>query len=113
MEQPFLELDNGQIGLRLASDGSRLEITPAGGRRWERDNFIIANYGGLRLELLRWSKVRTSLTDGEIRIQISDTVWYARFPGHGYLKPDPPPPIRFSFRIRLMHSAATAFQIPA
>lgn len=25
MEQPFLELDNGRIHLRLASDGSRLE----------------------------------------------------------------------------------------
>ena len=101
MEQPFLELDNGQIGLRLASDGSRLEITPAGGRRWERDNFIIADYGGLRLELLPWSKVQTSLSGGEIKIEISDTVWYARFPGHSYRKPDPPPPIRFSFRIRL------------
>ena len=101
MEQPFLELNNGQIDLRLASDGSRLEIISARGGRWERDNFIIADYGGLRLELLRWSKVHTSLSDGEIKIRISDTVWYARFPGHGYLKPDPPPPISFSFRIRL------------
>ena len=37
MEQPFLELDNGQIDLRLASDGSRLEITPASGLRREWD----------------------------------------------------------------------------
>jgi len=101
MEQPFLELDNGRIHLRLASDGSRLEITSANGGRWERENFIIANYGGLQFELTSRSKVQTSLSGGEIKIDISETIWYARFPEHGYLKPDPAPPIRFSFRLGL------------
>jgi len=102
MERPFLELNNGKINLRLASDGSRLEITSAGGLRWERENLITVIYGdGVRLNLLPWSKVKATLADGEIRLDVTDTVWYARFPGHGYLKPVPPPPVTFSFRIGL------------
>ena len=39
-QQQFLELDNGKINLRLAADGSRLEITSAGGLLWEMENLI-------------------------------------------------------------------------
>ena len=100
MPQNILELDNGLLNLRAAADGSFLEINSPRGT-WKRENFIIVVYGGaVRLEPLRSGKVRMEKSDGEIRIRISDTVWYARFPGHSYLKPDPPPPIRFSFRIR-------------
>ena len=101
-QRQFLELDNGKLNLRLAPDGSRIEIRTPWGGLWERENYITALYGGQRLlELLPWSKVKTALAGDEIRIDITDTVWYGRFLGHGYLKPDPAPPITFSFRLKL------------
>ena len=98
----FLELDNGKLNLRLAPDGSKIEIRTPWGGLWERENYITVLYGGIiRLELLPWSKVKTTLKDGVIRLDVTDTVWYGRFPGHGYLKPNPAPPMTFSFRIAL------------
>ncbi|MBQ7392794.1 MAG: hypothetical protein IJV89_00385, partial [Lentisphaeria bacterium] len=59
-------------------------------------------YGGdICLDVVRCGKVAMEKTGDEIFFQISDIVWMARFPGHGYLKPDPAPPVKLTFRIAL------------
>ena len=95
------EIDNGILNVRLSGDGSTLRIQGKNGS-WESENFIRAVYGNLvRLDLLKYGRAEITKQDGALRIHIGDVVWYARFPGHGYLKPDPAPEISFDFRIEL------------
>ena len=98
----FIELDNGILTLRISEDASLLRITGEHGSR-EFADYIRADYGGgwVPLNLLEFGESRVSKEDAAVRIDIENIVWYARFPGHGYLKPDPAPRIGFSFRIAL------------
>lgn len=95
------EIDNGILNIRLSDDGLKLRISSRHGF-WESDNFIRAVYGKeVPLELLKFGKTHVSKENGALRLHIDDVVWYARFPGHGYLKPEPAPDITFDFRIEL------------
>ena len=95
------EIDNGILNVRLSGDGSTLHIQGKNGS-WESENFIRAVYGNLvRLELLKYGRAKVAKENGTLKIHIGEVVWYARFPGHGYLKPVPAPEITFDFRIEL------------
>ena len=95
------EIDNGILNIRLSDDGLKLRISSRHGF-WESDNFIRAVYGKeVPLELLKFGKTHVSKENGALRLHIDDVVWYARFLGHGYLKPEPAPDITFDFRIEL------------
>ncbi len=101
MCEKFFELDNGTVRFRIASDASRAEaFSPYG--NWESTDLVTMIYGNaIRLDAVRCGKVTMEQKGTEICFQITDLVWMARFPGHGYLKPDPAPSITLSFRIFL------------
>ena len=105
----FIELDNGILTLRISEDASLLRITGEHGSR-EFADYIRADYGGgwVPLNLLEFGESRVSKEDAAVRIDIENIVWYARFPGHGYLKPDPAPRIGFSFRSKCALTSLTA-----
>lgn len=101
MENKFFELDNGKLHLKIASDATSLTLkSPCG--VWESTDLVWFFYGNaITLDAVRCGTVTMTKENDEIRFRIDDLVWMARFPGHGYLKPDPAPPITFGFRIRL------------
>ena len=101
MCEKIFELDNGSVKFRIASDASWAEaVTPHGS--WKSTDLVTMIYGNaIRLDVVRCGKVSMEQKDNVIRFQITDLVWMARFPGHGYLKPDPAPPVTLGFRIAL------------
>ena len=101
MNTETFQLSNGILDLVISSDGSYLQIKgPAGS--WECRELVTFVYGAaVRLDAVRCGRVTMEQNENEIRFRISDLVWMARFPGHGYLKPDPAPEMSFAFRIRL------------
>jgi hypothetical protein len=101
MDKKFFELDNGTVNFRIAADASSASLTAPGGS-WQSTDLVTMVYGNaIRLDAVRCGKVTMTEQEGEIRFQITDLVWMARFPGHGYLKPDPAPPMTLGFRIYL------------
>lgn len=101
MENKIFELDNGKLHLAVTADACEMKITYPGGV-WENRNLVSFVYGNsIRLDAVRCGVVTMEKKDDEIRFVIDKLVWMARFPGHGYLKPDPAPEMRFAFRVRL------------
>ena len=103
MNCEFVELDNGQLNVRSAADGSRLEIKSRYGS-WSSEAYISMKYGSFwypSLDPLHWGKTEVVKDGNGLLITIKDMIWYARFPGHGFLKPVPAPEMIFSFRIDL------------
>ena len=97
----WLELDNGIQHLAVRTDGTMLRLQSAG-RTVELNKLCSILYGGeLRLDPVMCGKTTVIRKNSEIVIQIKDIVWYARFPGHGYLKPEPPPPFVLTLRVAL------------
>ena len=102
MTTEIFELDNGKLHLTIAADAQWMKIDSSCGS-WESHDLVTFLYGGgcIALDAVRCGKVSMEKNAGEICFSISDLVWMARFPGHGYLKPDPAPEVAFSFRIAL------------
>ncbi len=97
----MFELDNGLIHVSMTDDGGRLCVRGPGGC-YEAEDYLFARYGGfMPLDLPRFGRPVITVSGQELRLEIRDLVWYARWPGHGYIKPVPAPDIRFVFRIRL------------
>ena len=101
MKEPFFELNNGVLTFRIAADATIAELQSPWGT-WESHDLVSMVYGkAIRLDAVRCGKVFMEKSGDGIHIRISDLVWMARFPGHGYCKPDPAPPMELAFRIRL------------
>lgn len=98
----LLKLDDGTICVQIPEDGSRLTIQ-APGFVYDEACYVSLNYGNcINLELSGATAGTNVQLDGnEICIRMEKLLWYARFPEHGYRKPDPGPDIRLTFRIRL------------
>ena len=97
----MFEIDNGKINLRLSDDARHLEIR-SGNLCYENDSFIQAVYGmSIALDLAAYGECQIVKRDNALTIGIDHVVWYARFPGHGYIKPEPSPEIKYTFKIAL------------
>jgi hypothetical protein len=101
MNKEIFELDNGKLHLTISADAQWMKVEgPCGS--WESRDLVTFIYGAsIRLDAVRCGKVLMEKKENEIRFSVSQLVWMARFPGHGYLKPDPAPAISLSFRIAL------------
>ena len=98
----LLKLDNGKVCVQIPEDGSRLTVRGPG-FAYDAAGYVSLNYGGcINLELSAESAALDVRQEGnEIRIRMEKLLWYARFPEHGYRKPNPGPDIRLTFRIRM------------
>jgi hypothetical protein len=102
----LLHLENKHLQISAEEDGS-IFVIRRGNQVCEIDSIASARYGGIvPLELPVFGKTRVRLRENELLITISDIVWYARFPGHTYCKPDPGPDLRFTFRLFLDNDEA-------
>lgn len=97
----FIGIENKYLALQIATDGSVLRIKSEYGCVEYTDYLSVVYGGSIVLDLLDYAKVRIFRENDVIKIDIKDLIWYARFPAHGYIKPDPSPDIKFSFEIRL------------
>ena len=88
----LLKLDDGTICVQIPEDGSRLTIQ-APGFVYDEACYVSLNYGNcINLELSGATAGTNVQLDGnEICIRMEKLLWYARFPEHGYRKPDPGP----------------------
>ena len=101
MDKLPLEISNGILTFQITDDAQYAKLTTPDGN-WESGNLIEVVYGqAVGIDAVRCGKVCVEQKDQVIDIQITDLVWMARFPGHGYLKPDPGPPLRLGFSISL------------
>jgi hypothetical protein len=102
MDKKIYCLDNGILRLSIAEDAQWMKIEDASGTLWESRDLVTFLYGScIRLDAVRCGEVEMMQKDDEIAFSVSRLVWMARFPGHGYLKPDPAPEMRFTFKLRL------------
>ena len=102
----FVELENQFLKIGVAVDGSAM-VLRGHGQSYESGPVASACYGGMiPLDLPSFGKVAVRREQRELVITVKEIVWYARFPGHGYRKPDPGPDLRFTFRIRLEEEEA-------
>ena len=96
-----LTLDNGSTFVRLAADGSLLEIKNPYGT-FSSTNFIRFGYGrNVFTRLMQNSKKRIFRENDELVLQFSEISFPARFPGHSYSRPETPPPLSLVLRIAL------------
>ena len=101
MCQEFFEISNGTHNFRISRDATFARLESPDGS-WESTDLVRMIYGGaVGLDAVRCGKVQMSCENNVITFSVTDLVWMARFPGHGYLKPDPAPPIELEFRIAL------------
>ena len=97
----MFELDNGKIYLALTEDAQHLELRGCG-VKYQSSSYLQAVYGmSVPLDLLRFGKCQVQTHENELIITVKDIIWYARFPGHGYLKPEPAPAMQLTCHIRL------------
>ena len=101
MGKNFFELSNGILHLTIASDASEITVKSPSGS-WHSNHLVHFTYArAVSFNPISESQIEMQRGDNEISFTVSRMVWNARFPGHGYLKPDPAPPITLSFKIRL------------
>ncbi len=98
----MIELENQFLKIGVASDGSSL-ILNGYGQTYESGHIASACYGGdwVPLDLPAFGRTTVCREHNELVITVREIIWYARFPGHTYCKPDPGPDLHFTFRIRL------------
>ena len=101
MEKKICTLDNGILRLSISEDAQWMKVEGPNGT-WESRDLVSFVYGNaIRLDAVRCGRVVMEQNEHEITFSIDRLVWMARFPGHGYLKPDPAPEMRFTFKLRL------------
>lgn len=94
-------LENEFFRIEITEDGSRLIIDTQCGC-CEIKDYATTLYGGcIYMVLPEHGKVQVSRAGNGLVITIDKLIWFARFPENGYLKPDPAPDFRYTFRIRL------------
>ena len=101
MQKDFFELDNGVLHLSIAADATEISVKSSF-LTWHSPVPVMFTYGrAVSFNPVIGGKVSMSKDGDKIHFTINNLIWEARFPGHGYLKPDPAPEISLGFQIYL------------
>lgn len=96
------ELKNGSTFVRLSDDLETLEYGK-GALCYRADAPIQFSWTGRPITPKHIKQKTVTVTDSQIQIDLADFVFYARFPGNTYCRPDPrfTPDLRMSITLRL------------
>ena len=100
------KIENDFYQIELAADGAVSLAGKCGGGTFHSDVPFRFTYGDFySYNIVEHAKMRVRQSENALQIDFSRFDWKARFPEHSYMKPDPGPNMRFSFRIELKDDA--------
>ena len=102
-------LDNDDLRVVLAEDGSRLTVASRhSGWRYDATDYAVFTYGGTYFFNLReHADIHVTQEADALHIMFDHVNYWARFPENGFCKPKDGPDLRFHFSIRLEDDEVT------